>query len=197
MARHHRPNDWCSQRQDGPRTVGKGESIQGPAIHASRRCPIPCAGPLVAKRVFKEVKAIADTGFLVAFANRRDQYHSWALAIAEQVTEPLLTCEAVMAEAAFHLQSSSLVFSFWRDGLILPALNIAEHLDRLSELAARYADRKPDLADLCLIRLSELHPRYPVITTDLTDFSVYRRGRREIIPLIHPLGRHRRRGSHM
>jgi hypothetical protein len=56
----------------------------------------------------------------------------------------------------------------------------------LAELAARYADPKPDLADLCLIRLSELHPRYPVITTDLADFRVYRRGRRENIPLIHP-----------
>ena len=50
-------------------------------------------------------------------------------------------------------------------------------LPRLAELAARYADRKPDLADLCLIRLSELHPRYPVITTDLAGFRVYRRGR--------------------
>jgi hypothetical protein len=41
-------------------------------------------------------------------------------------------------------------------------------------------------ADLRLIRLSELHPRYPVITTDLADFRVYRRGRRDAIPLIHP-----------
>jgi hypothetical protein len=34
-----------------------------------------------------------------------------------------------------------------------------------------------------------LHPRYPVITTDLADFRVYRRGRREVIRLIHPPGR--------
>jgi len=56
----------------------------------------------------------------------------------------------------------------------------------LPKLAARYADRPPDLADLCLIRLSELHPRYPLISTDLADFRVYRRGRREAIPLVHP-----------
>jgi hypothetical protein len=42
------------------------------------------------------------------------------------------------------------------------------------------------LADLCLIRLSELHPRYPLSTTDVADFRVYRRGRREAIPLIYP-----------
>jgi uncharacterized protein len=49
-----------------------------------------------------------------------------------------------------------------------------------------YADRKPNLADLCLIRMSELHPKLPVITVDREDFRVYRRNKREIIPLICP-----------
>jgi len=73
-----------------------------------------------------------------------------------------------------------------RDGQVRSEFVLTEHLPRLAELAARYADRKPDLADLCLIRLSELHPRHPVITTDVADFRVYRRGRREAIPLIYP-----------
>jgi predicted nucleic acid-binding protein len=132
------------------------------------------------------MRAIADTGFLVAFANRRDQHHAWALEIAERITEPLLTCEAVLAETAFHLASASLVLEFVREGLVRPVFVVAEHLPRLTELAARYSDRQPDLADLCLIRLSELHPKYPVVTTDLSDFRVYRRGRREAIPLVHP-----------
>jgi len=132
------------------------------------------------------MKAIADTGFLVAFGNRNDYHHEWAVGIAERVTEPLLTCEEVLAETAFHLGSSALVLAFLRDGLARSALVLTEHVSRLAELAVRYADRKPDLADLCLICLSELHPRYPVITTDLADFRVYRRGRREVIPLIHP-----------
>jgi hypothetical protein len=73
-----------------------------------------------------------------------------------------------------------------RDGLVVPALSVASEMGRLTQLAARYAGRKPDLADLCLIRLSELHPKHSVITVDVTDFRVYRRNRREIIPLIHP-----------
>ena len=133
------------------------------------------------------MKAIADTGFLVAFGNWRDHYHEWALEIAEQVTEPLLTCEAVLAETAFHLGSSALVLALLHDGLVQSTFVLREHGSRLAESEARYADRKPDLADLCLIRLSELHPKYPVITTDLADFRVYRRGRREAIPLIRPL----------
>jgi uncharacterized protein len=132
------------------------------------------------------MKAIADTGFLVAFANRRDHHHEWALGIAQAVTEPLLTCEAVLAEAAFHIESSALVLAMLHDGLVRSAFILSEHIPRLAELAARYADRKPDMADLCLIRLSELHPRHAVITTDIADFRVYRRGRREAIPLIHP-----------
>ncbi|MDQ6698810.1 MAG: PIN domain-containing protein [Acidobacteriota bacterium] len=132
------------------------------------------------------MNAIADTGFLVAFGNRRDRHHAWAVEIAQQVAEPLLTCDAVLAEAAFHLRSATLVLAFVRDALVRPAFIIGEHVPRLAELATRYADRKPDLADLCLIGMSELHPRHPVITTDVGDFRVYRRGRREAIPLIHP-----------
>jgi predicted nucleic acid-binding protein len=44
------------------------------------------------------VNGIADTGFLVAFANANDKHHKWAAQLATGVTEPLLTCEAVIAE---------------------------------------------------------------------------------------------------
>jgi len=132
------------------------------------------------------MKGIADTGFLVAFGNRTDLHHAWAFEIAQRISEPLLTCEAVLAETAFHLRSASLVLRFVQEGLVRPAFLVADHIPRLTELAARYADRTPDLADLCLIRMSELYPKHPVITTDLGDFRIYRRGRREAIPLIHP-----------
>ena len=56
------------------------------------------------------MKGIADTGFIVAFGNRGDNHHLWAVDIAKTITEPLLTCEAVLAEAAFHLGSSAM---FW------------------------------------------------------------------------------------
>ena len=64
------------------------------------------------------MKGIADTGFLVAFANRTDEHHDWAVSLAELVTEPWLTCEPVIAEAVFHLQSALLVLAMIREGLI-------------------------------------------------------------------------------
>lgn len=132
------------------------------------------------------MKGIADTGLLVAFANRNDAHHQWAVRIAERVSEPLLTCEAVLAEAAFHLANAGIVLAMIEDGLVTPAFDCGAHLAHLKVLAERYAARRPDLADLCLIRMSELHPRHSVITTDRADFRIYRRHKREAIPLICP-----------
>jgi predicted nucleic acid-binding protein len=134
------------------------------------------------------VKGIADTGFLVAFANGRDIHHEWAVGIASRVTEPFLTCEPVLAEAAFHLQDADLVLSLVNDGLVAVSFECRDHLPQLTALAKRYSDRKPDLADLCLVRMSELYPRHSVITVDRTDFRIYRRNKRETIPLICPPG---------
>ena len=132
------------------------------------------------------MKGIADTGFLVAFANRADRHHGWAVEVAAQVTAPLLTCEAVLAETAFQLQDVSLALAMVRDELVSVAFECRDHWPQLEALATRYADRRPDLADLCLIRLSELHPHHLVVTVDREDFRVYRRNKREVIPAIFP-----------
>ena len=134
------------------------------------------------------MKGIADTGFLVAFANRSDRHHDWAVSVASRVVDPLLTCEAVLAETAFHLEDAALVLRMIDDGLVALAFDAREHVSELAALARRYADRKPDLADLCLIRMSELNRQHQVITVDRKGFRVYRRNKREVIPLICPPG---------
>lgn len=131
------------------------------------------------------MNAIADTGLLVALARENDQYHDWAVEMAEQISWPALTCEAVLAETAFHLQSSQRVLEMLRNSLVLVAFECTRHRESLLALAVTYADRRPDLADLCLIRMSELYPRHTVITVD-ADFRVYRRNKREAIPLLTP-----------
>ncbi|MGE3842954.1 MAG: type II toxin-antitoxin system VapC family toxin [Vicinamibacterales bacterium] len=132
------------------------------------------------------MNGIADTGFLVAFASASDVHHAWAVSVASRVTQPLLTCEAVLSETAFHLESVAVVLDMVRDGLVALSFNCADHLPHLRQLAKRYADRRPDLADLCLVRMSELYPRHAVITVDERDFRVYRRNKREAVPLICP-----------
>jgi len=132
------------------------------------------------------LKGIADTGFLIAFLDRNDLHHSWAVSVAQRIDTPLLTCEAVLAETAFHRQSVAVVFEMISLGMLQLAFDCSSHLASLSALAMRYADRKPDLADLCLIRMSELHPKHVVLTIDERDFRVYRRNKRETIPIVCP-----------
>lgn len=132
------------------------------------------------------MRGIADTGFLVALVNSRDSHHEWALRVAEQATEPLLTCEPVLAETAFHLRNVGLVLQMVTEQFLALSFDCNDHLLQLTALAKTYQNRTPDLADLCLIRMSEIYPKHRVITVDTEDFRVYRRNKREIIPLICP-----------
>ena len=132
------------------------------------------------------MRGIADTGFLVAFLNARDEHHSWAVELADQVTTPLLTCEAVLTEAAYLLGDSTLVLEMLTSGLLTLEFDMNAHQEHLIDLADRFSDQAPDLCDLCVVRMSELHPEHSVLTTDRKDFSVYRRNRKQIIPTIYP-----------
>ena len=131
------------------------------------------------------MKGIADTGFIVAYANRRDRYFPWAYSLAEKLSAPLLTCEAVVAEAAYLLQDSALILKFLKTELIKLDFEMPAHHEELTKLAIKYADRSPDLADLCLIRMSELNPKLPVFTVD-DVFTIYRRNGKEAIPVLMP-----------
>ena len=132
------------------------------------------------------MKGIADTGFLVAFANANDRHHKWATQIAAGLTEPLLTCEAVLAETAFRLESAAVALAMINEGLVALAFDCSENLTQLERLADRYAGQKPDLADLCLVRMSELFPKHSVITIDRTDLRIFRRNNREAIHILCP-----------
>lgn len=132
------------------------------------------------------MNAIVDTGFLVALMEVHDAHHAWAVDVAEQIKWPALTCEAVLSESAFHVRSSEVPLRMVSDGLLQISFDLHNEIEYIRELALRYADRSPDLADLCLIRMSELFPRHTVITVDEEDFRVYRRNKRDAIPLLCP-----------
>ena len=121
----------------------------------------------------------------MAFLARKDRYHRWAVNLASSLEVPLVTCEAVLAEAAYHVQDTSKVLALVRAGLVRVDFDATSALPRLEDLAEQFADRSPDLADLCLICLSEKYPDWPVITVD-GDFRVYRRFKRQAIPVLMP-----------
>ena len=132
------------------------------------------------------MRGIADTGFLVAFLNVADEHQPWAKNLAAELTEPLMCCEPVLTEAAHLVGSVPLVMGLLASGMVEIAFNLEDNRAQVAALAERYADRQPDLCDLCVVRMSELFPHHTVLTTDRTDFRVYRRNQREAIPLIVP-----------
>ncbi|NBD37183.1 MAG: hypothetical protein GVY10_01270 [Verrucomicrobia bacterium] len=97
----------------------------------------------------------------------------------------MATCEAVLAEAAFHTGSAEKVLALRSHGMLRLEFDLDSNRSRLERLAKRYAARSPDLADLCLICLSERFREFPILTVD-GDFRVYRRHQREAIPVLMP-----------
>ena len=81
------------------------------------------------------MKGIADSGFLVAFVSRNDRHHDWAASLAEDQTEPLLTCESVLSETAFHLGSSAAALALISQQLIELAFDCNKHIPQLAALA--------------------------------------------------------------
>jgi predicted nucleic acid-binding protein len=134
-------------------------------------------------------RTLLDTGPLVAFLNRTDQWHAWAKAQMGALPPPLLTCEPVLTEASFLIHRNggqpAHVLKKVQAGVIEVALQIETEAAALEALMRRYQDTPMSLADACLVRLSELHSDCQVFTLD-TDFRLYRRHGRQIIPLLTP-----------
>ena len=137
------------------------------------------------------MRAIADTGPLVAFLDRAERHHEWAAARVDELEAPLLVCEPVLAEAMYLLGrmpvAQEALFGLLANGALNLAFRIDEHVPALRALHRKYRDRPMSLADACIVRMAELYDDYVVFTLD-SDFSVYRKHGRKALSLIHPGG---------
>ena len=131
---------------------------------------------------------VCDTGPIVAYVNRNDPHHDWALAMMKQLRPPLLTCEAVLTEVAYFLREDGLdvapLFQMLERDALRIEFDMATHWTRIRTLMARYAGM--DLADASIVVMSELHPRCQVLTVDARDFGFYRRNDRQVIAYLAP-----------
>ena len=131
---------------------------------------------------------ICDTGPLVAYLNRHDPHHDWALAIMKQLRPPMLTSEPVLTEALYFLREDGLdvapLFTLLeRDALSLD-FDLSANWPRVRTLMSRYS--RMDLADASIVVMSETHMRSQVLTVDRKDFSTYRRNDRQVIAFVAP-----------
>lgn len=125
---------------------------------------------------------IVDTSAIVAALDASERHHEQVLAALEEVSAPLITCEAVIAESCYLLRTipravAAILRNVERQTFLLP-FNLSEHSDRVSRLMTKYSDQPMDLADACLVCLAEDFQTPDILTLD-SDFHVYRYGRRK------------------
>jgi predicted nucleic acid-binding protein len=134
-------------------------------------------------------RILLDTGPLVGYLNEKDQHHEWAVSCWASLYDPVLTCESVLSEAIFSLESEQVgpepILELLERGIIRVAFSLPENQPDVMQLLRKYADQAISLADACLIRMTEKDDRCRVFTTD-KDFKVYRRFGRQIIRLLAP-----------
>jgi predicted nucleic acid-binding protein len=109
----------------------------------------------------------------------------------------MLTCEAVLSEAAYLLRATprggDAVLDLVARGVLDLAFELRKEATRVAALLRRYRSLPMDLADACLVRMSELRPDAVVLTVDSEFRDVYRRNGRQVIPTLLPPGSRRRR----
>lgn len=134
-------------------------------------------------------RVIVDTGPLVALLNRTDIYHAWVMQQLRDIQPPMVTCEAVLAEATYLTRAvpgaRAALIEMLGDGFLSIGMALAEHHSAILAMVRRYTDAPMSLADACLVRLAELYPQSPVLTLD-SDFAVYRKNGRQVIEAIRP-----------
>lgn len=131
--------------------------------------------------------ALTDSGPLVALLDARQSTHTWAVDQLRHLTAPLLTCEAVLSETLFLLghsvRAARQIEDWHRAGALASWDGFGASTPEVFRLMSRYENVPMSFADACLVRMSELWPEAPVFTLD-SDFRIYRRNKRQGIPLI-------------
>ena len=132
---------------------------------------------------------LLDTGPWVALLCKDVQHHEWAKQQFANYTGPFLTCEAVAAETCFLLarggSNAGRALALIERGVVQSGMALSQEIAPVRELYQRYDNLPASLADACLVRMSELYEPCAVLTLE-SDFHVYRRHGRKVIPMICP-----------
>lgn len=130
---------------------------------------------------------LVDAGFLVAMLSRRDSYHKWAAQEASKNPTPWYTCEAVLSEAYYLLGERGIpgLNAMLSRRAVIAKFDLDENVEAVIAFLQKYANVPMRFADACLVRMSETMADPLVLTTD-SDFHVYRRHSRQVVPVSCP-----------
>lgn len=132
---------------------------------------------------------LIDTGPLVAFLDRSDSHHEWAVEQFSHLTASPTTCEGAITEATHLLSDAGVkpwgVLELIGREIITVQFDLESNLNRVLSLMKKYADTPMDFVDACLVAMTEEKQNCKLLTLD-SDFKIYRRFERQTIPLIAP-----------
>jgi uncharacterized protein len=135
-----------------------------------------------------QTSILIDSCALVAYYSEQDVYHDIMCRFLAECTSELITTTSCITETMWLLDYDYRVQNEFLDevldGVYIHETLTNNDLRRIIELNKKYADRKPDFADLSLVAVSE-RLDIPAIATFDKDFQVYRRYRNQ--PFVNVL----------
>lgn len=108
--------------------------------------------------------------------------------MAERHSPPWVTCEAVISET-FYLAGaadSPHLMELLTRKVVRLAFSLDSNHDTVLRLMEKYADVPMSFADACLVRMTEILAEPLILTTD-SDFKIYRRNSRHVVPCVTPI----------
>ena len=133
---------------------------------------------------------LLDTGVIVALLDRSERLHLQCVDAIQDLSAPLVTCEAVIAEACYLLcrirGAAAAVLQNVEQGNFQIPLTLAPSAGPIQRILRKYQDREIDLADACLVHLAGELDTGDILTLD-RDFEKYRwRGNKAFRFLLRP-----------
>ena len=134
------------------------------------------------------VRALADTGALLACLDTDDRWHERCRDAFGQFLLPLSTSTAVLTEL-FHLLAGNrrhvdLAWTFIRSGAVTVLPLSDQDFPDIETVMRKYRDRPMDFADATLVHLAERESVSTVFTIDHDDFETYRVGGRRRLRIL-------------
>ena len=123
--------------------------------------------------------ALADTGYWLALANRRDRWHDQAVSVTRRIDDRLVVTWPVLAETC-HLMLARLGVEAELRFLDQVSRNVdiheiqPERLPEIHALLEKYQDLPMDLADASLVVAANDLGDGRILSTDRRDFRTYR-----------------------
>ncbi len=123
---------------------------------------------------------LLDTGVVVALLDRSEKHHAACAEIAAAVEQPLITCEAVIAESCYLVRNlrgaPEAILENIAAGIFEIPFELAKGAVEVKRILGKYRDHGISLADACLVHLANEFETGEILTLD-RDFEFYRWGR--------------------